>query len=144
MVADFKLALRRLGQSPGFTAVALLTLAIGIGPAIVVFTAVNALFLRPITCLSEIAPEALIRAADETLFKGGLGPEPKLDLQMLLREPDDDPAQATLRQLTHDLAETFYAGISEEWQFPDVLRNVVCLVPAPAGYDEQLIVEWCV
>ena len=51
-----------------------------------------ALFLRLITCLSEIAPEALLRAADETLFKGGLGPEPKLDLQMLLREAESDPA----------------------------------------------------
>lgn len=103
-----------------------------------------ALFLRLVTCLSEIAPEALLRAADETLFKGALGTEPKLDLQMLLREAESDPAQATLRQLTHDLAEAFYAGISEEWQFPDVLRNIVCLLPAPVDSDELLILEWCV
>jgi hypothetical protein len=32
-----------------------------------------ALFLRLINCLTEIAPEALLRAADEALFKGGLG-----------------------------------------------------------------------
>jgi len=103
-----------------------------------------ALFLRLITCLSEIAPEAQLGAADAALFKGGLGGEPKLDLQMLLRDGDPDPAQATLRQLTHDLAEAFYAGISEEWQFPDVLRNIVCLQPAPADSDELLILEWCV
>jgi hypothetical protein len=102
------------------------------------------LFLRLITCLSEIAPEAQLRAADAALFKGALGEEPKLDLQLLLREAEVDPAQATLRQLTHDLAEAFYAGVSEEWQFPDVLRNIVCLLPAPADSDESLILEWCV
>ena len=102
------------------------------------------LFLRLITCLSEIAPDAQLRAADAGLFKGALGDEPKLDLQLLLREAETDPAQATLRQLTHDLAEAFYAGVSEEWQFPDVLRNIVCLLPAPADSDESLILEWCV
>ena len=102
------------------------------------------LFLRLITCLSEIAPGAQLSAADAALFKGGLGAEPKLDLQLVLREAETEPAQATLRQLTHDLAEAFYAGISEEWQFPDVLRNIVCLLPAPPDSDELLILEWCV
>ncbi len=102
------------------------------------------LFLRLVTCLSELASSAQLSAADADLFKGALGPEPKLDLQMVLREAEAEPAQATLRQLTHDLAEAFYAGISEEWQFPDVLRNVVCLLPAPADSDETLILEWCV
>jgi hypothetical protein len=103
-----------------------------------------ALFLRLITCLSELAPDAQLRAADEALFKGALGAEPKLDLHLLLRESDRDVASGTLRQLTHDLAEVFYAGVSEEWQFPDVLRNIVCLVPAPPGSEEKLLVEWCV
>jgi hypothetical protein len=102
------------------------------------------LFLRLITCLSEIAPAAQLSAADASLFKGALGGEPKLDLQLVLLEAETDPAQATLRQLTHDLAEAFYAGISEEWQFPDVLRNIVCLLPAPPDSDEVLILEWCV
>jgi len=104
-----------------------------------------ALFLRLITCLSELAPDAQLRAVDEALFKGGLGAEPKIDLHLLLHEETDrEAATGTLRQLTHDLAEVFYAGIAEEWQFPDVLRNVVCVVPAPPGSDEKLIVEWCV
>jgi hypothetical protein len=102
------------------------------------------LFLRLITCLSELASSAQLSVADADLFKGGLGVEPKLDLQMVLCEAEAEPAQATLRQLTHDLAEAFYAGISEEWQFPDVLRNIVCLVPAPPGSEERLIVDWCV
>jgi hypothetical protein len=103
-----------------------------------------ALFLRLITCLSELAPDAQLRAADEALFKGGLGAEPKLDLHLLLRDSEPDGASETLRELTHDLAEVFSSRVSEEWQFPNVLRNVVCLVPAPPGSDEKLLVEWCV
>jgi len=76
--------------------------------------------------------------------KGALCEEPKFDLQLLLMQAEAEPAQATLRQLTHDLAEAFYAGVSEEWQFPDVLRNIVCLLPAPVDSDELLILEWCV
>jgi hypothetical protein len=102
------------------------------------------LFLRLITCLSELAPAAQLAAADTALWKGALGAEPKLDLQMVLLDADGQPAQSTLRQLTHDLAEAFYAGIAEEWQFPDVLRNIVCLLPAPPDSDEILILEWCV
>lgn len=103
-----------------------------------------ALFLRLITCLSELAPDAQLRAADEAIFKGGLGAEPKLDLHLLLQESEPDDSAATLRQLTHDLAEVFHVGVSEEWQFPDVLRNIVCLVPATDGSEENLFVDWCV
>ncbi len=103
-----------------------------------------ALFLRLITCLSELAPDAQLRAANESLFKGALGPEAKLDLHLLLRESDPETTIGTLRQLTHDLAEVFWCGLAEEWQFPDVLRNIVCLVPAPPGSEEKLIVDWCV
>jgi hypothetical protein len=103
-----------------------------------------ALFLRMITCLSEIAPDAQLRAADVALFKGSLGEEPKLDLHILLAESECDPNLGALRHLTHDLAEAFISGIAEEWQFPDVLRNIVCLVPSPPGSDETLTVDWLV
>ena len=55
---DIKHALRTLKAKPGFTAVTLLTLAIGIGGTTAIFGAVNAVLLRP---LPYPEPDQLIR-----------------------------------------------------------------------------------
>ena len=48
MFNDLKLALRKLGKSPGFALTAIATLALGIGANAVVFSVLNALVLRPV------------------------------------------------------------------------------------------------
>jgi len=67
---DARYSLRQLKRNPGFTTVAVITLALGIGATTAIFTVVNAVLLRP---LPYPHPEALVYV-QEILGDYGLNP----------------------------------------------------------------------
>src|SRR3954452_8573857 len=76
---DLRHGLRRVVAAPGFLAVAILTLALGIGANVAIFTVVNAVLIRP---LPFAHPDRLVRIAADARATNGRNigiSQPELD-----------------------------------------------------------------
>ncbi|HUR95661.1 MAG TPA: ABC transporter permease, partial [Gemmatimonadales bacterium] len=98
LLQDIRYSLRRLLKSPGFTLVVVLTLALGIGANTAIFSAVNAVLLRP---LAYAEPDRLISIEH---FYPSLG-----ELQAPVSAPGFRDYQARVRSVESMAVETGWA-----------------------------------
>jgi putative ABC transport system permease protein len=109
MLSDFKYALRMLAKSPGFTAIAALTLALGIGANSAIFSVVDAVLLRP---LPFPRPHELVAVWGSVSHTGGEKETDSFPNYVDLRDQSQ-----TLQSLTaYTRAATVFTGTEEARQ----------------------------
>lgn len=119
LLQDVRFAFRVLRKSPGFTAVAVVTLAMAIGANALVFGVLNALILRPLNLPAEESLYAIERASDKS---GSLSYPDYVDLRDRNRS-FDNLAVYNITQVGVDTGEdTSRAWVYEvSWNYFDAL-----------------------
>jgi putative ABC transport system permease protein len=112
LLQDIRYGARMLWKSPGFTLVAIFTLALGIGANSAIFSVVNTVLLRPLAFRN---PETLVRVKGE-LKKQGVDLEP-------LSYPDFVDLKAQSQALEHVAAYTQTTGALTGGSEPERLRG---------------------
>ncbi len=87
VVQDLRYALRTLGRAPVFTAIALITLAVGTGANVTVFSFVNALLFRPAPGVSD--PGSLVAVYTSDFSSGPYGSSSYPDFLSLQEQATD-------------------------------------------------------
>jgi len=72
---DFRFLLRTLGKMPGFTAIAIIVIAVGIGSNTAVFSVINTVLLRPLTYPDPQSLVQLMETSPEGRFQGASVPK---------------------------------------------------------------------
>jgi predicted permease len=91
-MADVKFAVRQLVKAPGFTATAVLTLALGIGANAAIFTLVNAVMLKN---LPVSDPKMLVRVGDRADCCQNSGPSQDGDYSMFSTDTYEQMKRST-------------------------------------------------
>jgi len=145
LVADVRYALRSFRKQPGFTAVAVLVMAIGIGAVTVMFSTLEAVVLRPLPyaepdrlawvwSLTPANQQNTVSAVDYFDYRDGLDPFESLAAYYALRANavltgDGEPERAPSTLVSHNFFATlavqpalgrFFVPAEEEAGAPDV------------------------
>lgn len=127
IVHDVRFALRTLRKQPGFTAIAVLTLALGIGANTAVFSVLNSVVLSP---LPYAEPQQLVRLYDATLEEPGL--------RNFLTVPDVVDVREDVRAFSSVGINYTYEAVGGDLSSDDGVTRRIRLMPVSADYFATL------
>lgn len=133
-IRDVRFSIRQLLKTPGFSVVAILTLALGIGASSAIFSVVNGVLLRP---LPYPEPDALVRVHEVVPQYGrfSVAPANFLDWRQQSKSFERIAAySSTSGTLTWDDGPERVQGASVSWDLFDLLKVRPALGP---GFEEK-------
>ncbi len=108
-------------------------------------TSAYALLLRGLACLTELATDARVEILNQQWLAGSLRGEPCFELHLILWDEEDRCAEdATLRELSRDLAEVARDAMAAEPGLAARLGTIRCLRMDPGAFSGALGHEWSI